>query len=333
MRLIIEWFGGDGGDGHTLAQGWRVMSAQFWLVPEWLTDKRSFNPVTGESKYMLSAPLPLLLALVAAAGVVVWRWGRTGRAYVGTLLLSFLLGIVAVARTVGAAFDYRLRWTFVAGLFGLLLVAWAGWGLATRRWPRAERVLVPVALGALAVVCAVNTVTAATAGTPQSADSAAMNRILPEVMTALPETDGQVVVDDGLQSGAWYARSLVLELERHGVRVAVPELRTAVYGKQRQVDPPQATVRLVITSDAGVDRIAGVPGLRRIAEWEAVPSATRRRLEAERQRIHDEAGVYPSGAQLLREHQIEDELRAGKGSNGYRVAVFIDDSFPPPESD
>ena len=328
MRRIIEWFGGDGGDGHTLAQGWRVMSAQFWLVPEWLTDKRSFNPISGESKYMLSAPLPLLLALVAAAGAVVWRWGRAGRAYVGTLVVTFLLGIVAVARTVGAAFDYRLRWTFVAGLFGLLLVAWAGWGLAARRWRRAERVLVPAALGGLAVVCAVNVVTAAGAGTPQAADSAAMNRIMPDVVAGLPETDGQVVVDDGLQTGAWYARSLVLELERHGVRVAVPDQRTAVYGKQRQVDPPQATVRLVITADAGVDKVAALPGMRRIAYWEAVPDATRRRLEAERDRVHDAIAIYPSARQLRREQQIEDELRAGESSNGYRLAVFLDERFP-----
>lgn len=331
FRVIIEWFGSDdAGGGHTLAQGWRVMSAQFWLKPEWLTDKQSFNPVTGESIYMLSAPAPLLLALVAGAGAVVWRWGRSGRAYVGTVVLTFLVGIVAVARTVGAAFDYRLRWTFVAGLLGLLLVAWAGWGLATRRWARAERVLVPVALGALAVVCAVNTVTAASAGTPQPADSAAMNLIMPDVLAALPETDGQVVVDDGLQTGAWYARTLVLELERHGVRVAVPADRTAVYGKQRQVDPPQATVRLVIAADEAVDKIAALPGLRRVAGWEAVPDATRRRLEAERDRLREAAGIYPTRAQLVREHQIEDELRAGEGSHAYRLVVFIDDKFPPP---
>jgi hypothetical protein len=332
FRVIIEWFGSDdAGGGHTLAQGWRVMSAQFWLKPEWLTDKQSFNPVTGESVYMLSAPVPLLLALVAGAGVVVWQWGRTGRAFVATVVLTFLVGIVAVARTVGAAFDYRLRWTFVAGLLGLLLVAWAGWGLATRRWPRAERVLVPVALGGLAVVCAVNTATAATAGTPQPADSAAMNRIVPDVLAALPETDGQVVVDDGLQTGAWYARSLVLELERKGVRVAIPADRTAVYGKQRQVDPPQATVRVVITADEGVDKIGALPGLRRVAEWEAVPDATRRRLEADRERLHEAAGLYPTRAQLLREHQIEDALRGGTGSHAYRLAVFIDDKFPLPE--
>src|SRR5262245_19782856 len=49
LRLIANWFSGDGGQAHTAAQGWRVMSAQFSATPEWLLVKKPFNPLTGES--------------------------------------------------------------------------------------------------------------------------------------------------------------------------------------------------------------------------------------------------------------------------------------------
>src|SRR5262249_34585820 len=154
LRLIADWFSGDGGKAHTAVQGWRVMSAQFSATPEWLVVKKPVNPLTGEAPYMFSAPPPGLLipAGAAAAGLVARPGGREGRECVIALLLLLVLGVVAVARTVGSAFDYRLRWTFVPALLAAVLVGWVAWLLAARRWPGIERPLRAVALGALVLV-------------------------------------------------------------------------------------------------------------------------------------------------------------------------------------
>jgi hypothetical protein len=329
LGLIRQWFGGGGGEGHTLGEGWRVMSGQFSALPEWLITKRAFL-LSGETPYLVDAPLPLMLVPVAAAAVVLWRRGtRVARSYVLTLVFVFVVGVVAVARTVGLAFDYRLRWTFVVGMLGLVAVAWAAWGLAARRWPGVERrVLVPLTLGAIAVVATANAFTGATAGTPQAGDSASMNTLMPQVYDALGDVDGPVLVDDGLNGGAWQARSLVLELEKHGYDVVVPEDRGAVYGRQRVVHGNDYAARLVITADIYLDGIAANPDLRRIAWWTAIPEDEQAPLLAERQRITDaiDAGeLTPAeGAEELA--PVNDALRGHSGSVSYQVAVFRDTS-------
>ena len=59
----------------------------------------------------------------------------TGRALVVTLAVASVISVVAVARTIGPIFDYRLRWTLVAPMLVFVTVAWAGWLVAARRWP------------------------------------------------------------------------------------------------------------------------------------------------------------------------------------------------------
>ncbi len=329
LGLIRAWFGGGGGDAHSVGVGWRVMSGQFAALPEWLTTKRAFL-LSGETPYLEHAPLPLLLVPVAAAAVVLWRRGtRVARSYVATLVLVFAVGVVAVARTVGPAFDYRLRWTFVVGMLGLLAIAWAAWGMAARRWPGVERrVLVPLTLGAIVVVGVVNAVTGATVGSPQAGDSATMNSLVPQVIDALGDVDGPVLVDDGLQGGAWQARSLILELEKAGYDVVVPADRGAVYGRQRVVQDDDFATRLVITADVHTDDLAASPAMRRIAWWTAIPEDEQSPLFAERRRIDDatDAGEMTPAQGAAALAPVMDALRGHSGSAAYQVAVFLDTS-------
>jgi hypothetical protein len=335
LGLIKVWFGGGGdggGQGHTLGEGWRVMSGQFAALPEWLTTKRAFL-LSGETPYLRRAPLPLLLVPAAGAAVVLWRRGtRVARSFVLTVVLVFVVGWVAVVRTVGLAFDYRLRWTFVVGMLGLVAVAWAAWGLVARRWPGVERrVLIPVTVGAIAVVGAVNAFTGATAGSPQSGDSTAVNALMPQVVGALGDVDGPVLVDDAGQAGAWYARSLVLELEKHGYDVVVPEDRGAVYGRERVVAGDDYAARLVITIDGYVDDLAAFPTAHQIAWWTAITEDEQAPLLAESQRIADavaagEVGPYRAAVEM---GPIHDALRDHDNSDAYQVAVFLDTSGAP----
>jgi len=326
---IVHWFA-DAEDGiHSLTDGWQVMSAQLATVPEWLTVKESPHALTGQSPYLTAAPLPLLALPVVAACVVLWRRRGDGdRAFVHILGLTYVLGVVAVARTVGPAFEYRLRWTAIPAMLALVAVARLGWTAAARRWPRAERrVLVPLAVGALALLCGVNSWTAATAGSPQAGDSEAMNEIMPEVLGALPADAGQVAVEDVFHSGAWYARGIVLALEKAGVDARVGPDRADLFGRHRVVDGSSDT-RIVVAVDLLIDQIAEQPGMRPIAEWSRLPEDRREELEAERREIEAAiaAGtVYPStGArQVIR---VNEKLYGDSGAFGFHIVVFLDES-------
>jgi hypothetical protein len=73
--VLVRWFreGGTGGEAsHTLLDGWRVVSAQYALAPEWLAGTRPVNLVQ-EPTYVSDPVVPALLAVVALAIVVLWR--------------------------------------------------------------------------------------------------------------------------------------------------------------------------------------------------------------------------------------------------------------------
>jgi len=135
LREIAEWFG-DADEGvHTVGEGWRTVTGQFGGRPEWLVTKLTPS-LGGESPFLYRAPLPWLLLPVAAAGVGLWRGRADGRRLVAVLCATLLLGIAAVARTVGPAYDYRLRWTWLAPMLATVAAAWALWRGLVRRRPR-----------------------------------------------------------------------------------------------------------------------------------------------------------------------------------------------------
>ena len=179
---------------------------------------------------------------------------------------------MAVGRTIGPAFDYRLRWTFMPAMVGAVVIGWAGWRLAADRWPgTGERALRGVALAALVVLGGVNVVTAATAGTPQDLDSEAVASITDQVLEGLPdEPEGTVEVRDALHAGAWYARGLVLQLERRGVDVGVPASVADEYGRHRVADPPRSVTCWSWSATSGSTPSPSGPWMRKVAEWWAV---------------------------------------------------------------
>src|SRR5690606_23522479 len=238
-REIVDSFRPPDAAAAGLADGVRVMLGQWSGVHEWLTVKR---PMTwlGESPHLSGVPIPWVLLVFAVATALLRRRRVAGAvALSATVGLALVVGAVAVGRTIGPAFDYRLRWTFMPAMVGAVVIGWAGWRLAADRWPgTGERALRGVALAALVVLGGVNVVTAATAGTPQDLDSEAVASITDQVLEGLPdEPEGTVEVRDALHAGAWYARGLVLQLERRGVDVGVPASVADEYGRHRVADP------------------------------------------------------------------------------------------------
>jgi hypothetical protein len=350
LREVVRWFRAADEGTHSFAEGWRVTTGQFGPKPEWLTGKLPFQFGAGESPFIHSAPLPLLLLPLAATAAVLWR--RRSRSsgdadgWRLAVLLGFLLlvSIVAVSRTVGPAFDYRLRWTWVAPMIAFVLVTWTAWRLVAERWPTVERrVLTPLALVALAVLSVVHVATGANGGTAREVDSVVVAALLPDTVEAIGATgpdDGQVLVIDPFHASAYYSRAIVLELERRGFDARVEAVREPLFGRHRVVDPDEPVrARLVVVQNAGVESVAANPDLELIAEWESpAAEAGRRNAQIRDEVLADIEAGRPSGlgdpddvADLADTEVLGELSRLGEGvptnrAKADHVAVFLDHS-------
>jgi hypothetical protein len=317
LNRILHYFQTSDESAHTVRDGWRVVSGQFAWPPEWLTYKRTDYIGFGESPFLLDSALPWLLVPVLVAATVAWRCVRSDKAgarYLAVVLgMAMALGVVAVMRTLGPVLDYRLRWTWMPPLVAFVLVTWAAWQFAARRWPGAERrILVPVAIAVLLVVTGVNLVTAGSAGTPWRTDSEVIADLTPQVLGAVEPGDDQVVLSDPYSYASWYARGLVLQLEREGVDARVTADRAKVFGRSRvyDADEPVQTY-LVVSIDEFVGTFLDDPNFRLVARWQPEPES-------------------PLGIAFRRRDELRRDRDAGMLSmDEYAAALEAEDLVPP----
>jgi hypothetical protein len=275
---VWRWFGEEeefGFGTHTMVDGWHVLTGQFYVWPEWLTSKLHLAFPLGETSLLYDHDTPWLLLPVAFAAGVAWRWRqRLPAAFwlVATLAVALVAGIVAVARTVGPVFDYRMRWTWVLAMLAIAFVVWLGWLALRDRWPGVERRwLVPGALVALVVVSGVNTFTAATMGTPYEGDSEIVGSLTEQVEEIADPDGGPVVVEAPFQMGMWWSRGLVLHLERRGfeVKVATHQAVQYEFGHQhrRYEEGEPVQMWLHVVRDAAVPGMEATPDVEPVARW------------------------------------------------------------------
>ncbi|HEX4906043.1 MAG TPA: hypothetical protein VFU93_11365, partial [Acidimicrobiales bacterium] len=325
----ITWFREADG-AHTLLQGWRVITGQLAIPPEWLVSHREPLWLTGEPTFLYRTPVPWVLLLLAGAA---WAYQRAGRPD-GTRLLAVFaavgtLGIVAVARTIGLAFDYRLRWTWIVGLLSAVVVGWAAWSLAP---DRLRRTLAAVAVAGLVGASGVSTVVALRGEVPRQADGDALRAVLPGVLDVVGEHPGQVVVHDGGYAGAsWYTRSLVLQLERRGIDARMPLAERFVVGDHRVLEPEDVTHALLVAVDGEIAKRDREPGLRRIASWTSVSDAQVRAFDRLVARL-DRDVARGDLAPVDRAKAIHDEgLARHDEAVAWAVAVYLDERVPNPD--
>ncbi len=275
LGRIIAWFDRAEGGTHTVVEGWRVISGQLAVPPEWLTSHREPFWLTGEPTLLYRGQAPLLLALVAGAAVVFRRARRAdGGRLVAFFVATFALAVFAIVRTVGPAFDYRLRWTWVVGALGFVAILWAGWTLVNGAPRAVRRAIAGVALATLVTSTAVNAVVAARGETPRQGDTEALADVLPAVVDAVRGTGGQVLVDNGgWDYASWYTRSIVLQLERRGIDARMLPTEEVLVGQHRVVDPDAVSHHLIVAIDSEIARRDEEPGLRRLALWSSVTDA------------------------------------------------------------
>jgi hypothetical protein len=321
MARLVSYFRHSQDATHSLIEGWGVVTGQFSWPPEWATNALGPN-FLGEDRHMYTRPLPVLLALVALAAVVVWR-GTTGRRLVVVLAVALGLGIVAVARTLGGAFYYRLFWAWIPPVVAFVLVGWAGWMLVERRWPqRGTRVLTAGAVAVLAVLAIVNSVTQVTTDTRAEADGQVVAALLPGLLDDLDGRDGTVVITDALGTGSWYARGLILELERQGLDVKVPATDIAPLSAHRVYRGGRLAGAYVVTRDQWIDQYAADPSMTLVAEWSSVSSREEERHEHAVADIEAELEARPDDAAEILQQVPQGDLYDNDLATYYAAAIF-----------
>ncbi|HZA00086.1 MAG TPA: hypothetical protein VE575_15100 [Acidimicrobiales bacterium] len=269
LERTVDWFrsGGVGEEGPaTLGDGWRVVSAQYWVAPEWLVGTRPVLASSAEPRYVHQALAPVLLVVVALAILALWRRRveDSGR-LVAVWALASGLGVLATARTIGPLYAYRLGWTRLLGMVAGVIVAWVVWRAAAGPWPaRAARALPRVALAGIAVLAVVSSVAHVRAAERPPDESANIRELTRGVVAALSPGQGEVVVKGRGLGGLAYAPALVLQLERQGIDSSVasarPDAREPHY---YDGGPVRATLSVAVEAD--VDDLATNPDRRLVA--------------------------------------------------------------------
>jgi hypothetical protein len=237
LSKTIDWFRETSERTHSLGDGHRIVASQFELPPDWLTGRIHLRGLAGEPDALFSSPVPVLLVPFALAAVAFWR-ARNNEALrlVATVLLTLVLGVVSVNRTVGLVYEYRLRWTWLVAMLAAVVTAWAAWTWVTTRWsPVAPRSFGAASIATLLVLGVVSSVDAADSGTPRAGEvRLPLRGLVRHLLRDLPPGDGNVVFDRTTSPmSEYYAQGLILELERQGRRARVSEDVAARFGEHR----------------------------------------------------------------------------------------------------
>jgi hypothetical protein len=275
LRLIVRWFRHPPEQAHTVVQGWKVVAAQYTATPEWLTGAGPIN-IVAEPTYFYGRVVPVLLVLVLAAAALWWRRGHpAARSLAAVWLGASALGLLAAARTIGPLYAYRLRWAWVLGAIGGLLVVWLALRIARERGGRhVARVAGPAALAALAALAAVNATAAVRAEVPVADQSRLVAGLAPTLRDEAEHAAGrgEVVVGPGSFGAIGVAEGLVMDLERRGVPA-----RHRDDTADGNDEPPRMTVTVAIDDQ--------VPGLADRPDQEMLAYTGRESLDELRSRV------------------------------------------------
>jgi hypothetical protein len=254
----------------------------FWFRPSF--DETFFDDVVWQPPSLGAAVLTLVGLGVVCALALALGWRRRDRTVVFALLTAFVAMAVGFATVAlapitifGSLTPHSSRWLWSLGAFLVFGLVASG----ARALPASSRRSMIVATTVVvAVVTVLNLPTADTANGPQSqlwavAGTRALNAQLDEL-----DADAPLLVD-GLFLKLFdpYGTAVAAELQRRDIPFVVAE-RGLVrqFGPAREYDGTNARSELLLqTGDAA---LAGVPGARRIALYEALSDFEQRELDS-----------------------------------------------------
>ena len=292
-----EWFSRAAEGVHTVREGARVVFGQFAALPDWVTGQHRVGLFNRETLLMSQTLWPVLVLPFVGASVIAWK--RRDHAVVRLAVVTggaALVGVVAVARTVGTMYEYRLLWTWVIGALGVVVVVATLWNVAADRWPGADRILIPIAVVVLAAL-----------GVAQIVDVASLSRPdwdSPETATVARELDrkldphrGVVVLRSESDAGAWDLQGLLLALEQRGFDARVVRDGVSWVGQHRVVGRERIQARLLVLATTDLAQLRGAVAKRLVAYGGSVP------------RVEEVAAVRRRAARYAR---LLSDLNAGR---------------------
>ena len=278
LRTTFEYFKHPTDKAHTLAEGLRVMAAQFTLTPDWIVGLRDVNPFSGQPAAILTTPIPLLLApFLVAVGAAFRSRHRATRQLAIVLIIPLVVGVFALSRTIGSMYEYRLRWVWVlAALCIAFTVATLVRAVRSHLTPRASTVA--VAMGVLAAI-ALGSVGVANATHADPVLSPGLTALGRRAMRHLPPPPGVVLVQATSFSSQGTLPGFILMLERAGIRVKLDNIEVSKiqFGAHRMYAGEPIRARLVLADDTEIEEVASRPGAREIAYVSTISRAARAR--------------------------------------------------------
>jgi len=261
----------DHGREQSYGNAFHVMGQQLSVAPEWLRGSAKVNLYSGAVDLSGSAPIPLALLALVAATVVAWWRDKVAWRLNALVLAAFAAGFVAVTRIVGEIFPYLVRWSWTLGMLAWLAVAWTV-VVTFRAWAANDQharrqvtgrmvgtVALALVVAGFAAITVVNTVDAADAGNPDPYASAVDAKLLPSLLTHIPDGPGVVEIrSSGGDGSTWVGGGIADELEKHGIDTRVAPSLEFAYGPDRVLNGERVKLVVLPLETADIER-DGVP--------------------------------------------------------------------------
>ncbi|HEY7437829.1 MAG TPA: hypothetical protein VIC35_00365 [Acidimicrobiia bacterium] len=246
LGAIAGWFTTPNGQTHTLLEGARIVFGTFAYPPNWLTGNRRISPFNGETLLRTETLVPVLLVGFLAALVIAWRRHDSPVVRCGVVISAALaISVVAVSRTIGTMYEYRLLWTWTIAALAAALTIRAFWAPVSKRYPRADRAIA-AALVLVLVGLTASQIADVTDAPTQPWDAAVVRDVARQLRKHY-SGEHPILLEAPSPDGTSWAQGLLLELEKEGVDARGPAGGAGLYGSSRTIGKKEApAVRLLV---------------------------------------------------------------------------------------
>ncbi len=236
---------GSGGPTKTLMDGYRAVASQFTLSPEWLTGLRPVSDILAEPTALSATQWPLLMVPFGVATAARWRQrGSSPMRHLFTLLWVVIgASVVALSRTVGPMYEYRLRWLWVVAM---LAMATTVWWICSLFPPTGASLISKLAAGAVVMCAAGGVGTLLAADPPGLRDARVVDRLVAQVERSIPRWGVTEIAASSFETAADVPGVLHrLRSAGYDARVAEGPDNQLRYGRQILTNGPDRRLTLI----------------------------------------------------------------------------------------